>query len=212
MCPWKEPVWYGAHLFTLPFRLNVSTFPNLVVEMVRNWEASGIEVEKLLLLFSYVVWSNWKMRNDHVFNNMTLNPMSTLIVANTQCLECKQVENIRDQEVHKRPLVNIAKKWIPPRATYTKINSDAAFKKETGKGATCVVCKDKSGRVLTMMASQIYAYSPLVNEAVSLGEAVKIGLKLHLNQVIFESNNFELVEACCGNKIVREIEAIVHDI
>lgn len=74
------------------------------------------------------------------------------------------------------------------------------------------MCRDDRERVLTMIASQIFATTPLVAEAMGLREAVQLGLNLQLEQVIFESDNLDPVEACRGNRNVREIEGFVQDI
>lgn len=87
-----------------------------------------------------------------------------------------------------------------PRPNCTKINVDAAFNIETGKGAAGIVCRDERGRILTMSASKIYVSSPLQAEAIGLRDAVTLGMNLHLEDVIFETDNLDLVEACRENK------------
>lgn len=68
-----------------------------------------------------------------------------------------------------------------------------------------MVCRDERGRVLTLVVARIYDPSPLVAEAVSLREAFLVGKNLHLQKVIFESDNLTLIEACRGEKVIREI-------
>lgn len=43
--------------------------------------------------------------------------------------------------------------WRPPRANCKKVNSNAAYNKDTGKGIIGVICRDDRARVLTMIAS-----------------------------------------------------------
>lgn len=63
------------------------------------------------------------------------------------------------------PPVPTINKWRAPRPSFTKVNSDAAFDKEKGKGNVAVVFRDNKGRVLTAMTSRIYVPNALVAEA-----------------------------------------------
>lgn len=103
-------------------------------------------------------------------------------------------------------------KWRPPRANCVKINTDAAYNRDSGKGSIGVVCRDELGRVLTMTATHIYATSPLMAEVLALRYGVQLGVNLQIQDAAFEVDNINLIETCRGNMSNGEIEGIVQDI
>lgn len=62
------------------------------------------------------------------------------------------------------------------------------------------------------MSSLIFVSSPLVVEVLALREAVSFAANLKFQHVLFESNSLDLIEACRGNLIRKEIEIIIKDI
>lgn len=75
-----------------------------------------------------------------------------------------------------------------------------------------MVCRDERGRVLTTIAARIFAPNALVAEAMAMREALQLSRSFNLQNVVFESDNLALIEACRGRKEVREIQSILHDI
>lgn len=144
-----------------------------------------------------------------IFNYVNPNPMVVLVVAKTKFLEFMQISKDSNQVAHFRPHVTNASIWRPIRATFLKVNADATFIKETGKGSIGVVCRDDKGRALTMMAARIFASSPLVAIAWNLQEALVVGQNLHLQKVNFKSDNLQLIEVCRGNTELRKIQGII---
>lgn len=59
---------------------------------------------------------------------------------------------------------------------------------------------------------KIYACSPLVAEALAMRDAISLAINLSLSNVIFESDNQTLVEACRKNIVRGEIRIIIDDI
>lgn len=59
---------------------------------------------------------------------------------------------------------------------------------------------------------RVFATSPLTTEAFSFHEAIVLGRKIHLQSVIFESDNKILVECCMGNSKKEKIRGIIEDI
>lgn len=99
-----------------------------------------------------------------------------------------------------------------PGAPYIKINGDFALNKATGVGYIGLICRNERGGVLTASSKLIYANSPLVAEALGLCNATSLAKSLHLQQVILESDNQVLVEACRGHNHNGEIIGIVKHI
>lgn len=75
-----------------------------------------------------------------------------------------------------------------------------------------MICRDESGKLLTATSKGIFAYTPLMAEALGLREAVSLARSLHIPKAIFESDNQIIIEACRGNTERGDIEPIVQEI
>lgn len=115
--------------------------------------------------------------------------MATLTIAKAQCLEYYHATSPTVQEVSNRPHVSSSNRWRPPRATYTKINSDTAFNSQKGKGCVGVVCSDENGRVLAAMAAPICAPSALIDACIENKEVREI--QSIISDIIFLRSTFE---------------------
>ncbi|MED6218448.1 hypothetical protein PIB30_026671 [Stylosanthes scabra] len=78
---------------------------------------------------------------------------------------------------------------------WIKVNTDAAFSKDTKQGAISAVFRDCSGRLLTGLASKIKACSALAAEAESIRTAFIAIRNMNIDQVLIESDNLLLVQA-----------------
>jgi hypothetical protein len=85
-------------------------------------------------------------------------------------------------------------KWKAPLEGWVKINSDAAFVAETGKGAVGVVMRNSQGEVLAASA-QLYEHIPdaLTSEALDARDGVVLAQMLSMEKVILEIDNSVLV-------------------
>lgn len=92
-------------------------------------------------------------------------------------------------------LEKVIVRWRPPRDNIVKFNSDAQFKLSTGRGFSGIVCRDHRGKLLTGVASPMFASSPLVAETLALREVVSLAANLNFHQALFESDCLDLVEA-----------------
>lgn len=84
------------------------------------------------------MWHIWKTRNEFVFNNLTPNLLSVLILAKTQAMECVQAKLNRSITAPLGASNLSFSGWRPPRSEVTKIHTDAAFDKDTGRGGVQV--------------------------------------------------------------------------
>lgn len=156
----------------------------------------------------------WKVRNDAAFNGSLSNPLGTFFQIVNSSSEFLQAH---DPATNPTPLVNRIQihfngGWRPPSSLFVKINSDATYNKDNGKGAIGVICRDGKGILTMACAKKIFASSPLAAKALGLREAVVLAMNLGLPSVIFESDSLDLIEICRGNKNKEEIRGIISDI
>lgn len=72
--------------------------------------------------------------------------------------------------------------------------------------------RNKLGLLLAGSTSNIFANSPLVEEALALREDITVAANLNLSDVALESDSLELIKACKGEKSRGEIVVIASDI
>lgn len=70
--------------------------------------------------------------------------------------------------------------------------------------------RNAKGEVLSGLTRKFYATSPPTAEAIAY--AVNLAQNLHLQKVVFESDNMELIRNCRGEDVSGEIQHIVQDI
>lgn len=212
LCPWTKPIWFGAHICSVPNEFNISSLPNWMNDAINHWKANNICDDLRTGQLFYLIWHIWKARNEFVFNTKSPNPMSVLILAKSQALEFLQARTDNRSSNSIATSNWGSTRWRPPRSDTTKVNIDAAYDAITGRGCAGVVCRDARGKVLTVIASRIFAPNALVAEALAMREALQLARSLNLHRVVFESDNTTMVEACKGSKKVREISNVIHDI
>lgn len=146
------------------------------------------------------------------------NPYETMQKSKTLCIEyigattVNPNKNPISHSTQISPLRISTAKWRLPPPQHVKINTDACFDANSRKGTVGIICRDEKGDVLTVMAKEIFAFSPLMAEALGLREVVSLARSLNISRVIFESDCQTLVEACRGNISRGEIRGIVKDI
>jgi ribonuclease HI len=108
--------------------------------------------------------------------------------------------------------------WIPPLSGATKINTDAAISKDSGRGAATAIARDEVGNFMGASALVIAGISePETMEAIAYREGLSLASDLQLNRVKLVSDCANIVwsileEAMgsCGH-VVREIKARMAD-
>lgn len=93
-----------------------------------------------------------------------------------------------------------------------KCNSDAAFDSATGKDFVRIVCRNARGKMEAAASLRIFGSSPLIAEALGLRTAMEFISNLGISNIVFESDNQILIEACRSGKINKEIRGIIEDV
>lgn len=212
LCPWTTPLWFGAGICPIPGRSNLSTLANWLLEVIRFWNATGRDQQLGISHLFYYLWSIWKARNDKVFNDKHPNPLGTMIIAQSQCSEYLKAQETTPAGVSAGTRLTEHIQWQPPERGRIKINVDAAFDRQLGKGFSGIVCRDFTGKVLAAHTSMMFAPSALVAEALAAREVVLFAQSLQIQDVIIESDSLVLVEAIQKRTVRRELQSIVTDI
>ncbi|XP_057759983.1 uncharacterized protein LOC130980312 [Arachis stenosperma] len=102
--------------------------------------------------------------------------------------------------------------WRPPPGDWLKANVDDVYSRSTAEGATAVVIRDNSGKLLTGESMRIRAYSSLAAEAEAMRRALILATNLNMEQILIESDNLPLVQAVKSKTYIGEVESILRDI
>lgn len=86
--------------------------------------------------------------------------------------------------------------WTKPSEGFVKVNLDAAFYAELGRGAWGCVARTSQGEFIAACAGKLdHLASPLQAEATACVQAIEAANEMGIHQVIFESDSLQLVNA-----------------
>lgn len=205
LCKWTEPIWFGIDYCPVPNPLSVTSFT--------DWLGALLSAADNLSLICFTIWNIWKVRNEKVHNEKQRNPMAVTILAKSQCFEFLRGTIKAIGDTRPVPRANpIAKRWRPPRESCHKVNCDAQFDRASGKGTVSAICRNNNGEVLTGDTLRIFATSSLVAETLRVRFALQLASNLKIDEVVIESDNVSVVEACRGNITRLHLASILSDI
>ncbi|XP_057426498.1 uncharacterized protein LOC130719921 [Lotus japonicus] len=102
--------------------------------------------------------------------------------------------------------------WFPPHGNNLKINVDASWVANLPHASIGVLIRDKFSTLQAGSSAKIFASSTLTAEACAIREGLVLDHNLDCPQVVLESDNKQLVEACNSGFLIGETSAILQDI
>ncbi|KAJ1378991.1 Ribonuclease H-like superfamily [Sesbania bispinosa] len=212
-CDWTRAFWFAAHPTLRPSVNHNSGFKEWLGEKLNLIKGLGEGSLAASTELAFSLWNIWKTRNNFVFKDEIVDnervisknreDFSQYLSAISPISQANSVSNqARDRSTS----------WRPPRPGVYKLNVDAAFKQESGLGATTVIVRNAEGHLLTTTSSRILVHSPLEAEAHAFRGALQFALNLHCQHVLCESDNLTLVEAIRDNTDLWSIANYLRDI
>lgn len=124
-----------------------------------------------------------------------------------------ELQNNLSSDIHDSvKLANQKSKWHPPPDGFLKCNTDACFDDHRRICAIGVILRDEHGKALSGSAKILPAASPLHAEAVAMKEAHQLITNLGIKNIIFESDNLDLIYNCKGTEKHWQISPVIHEI
>ncbi|QHO51670.1 Putative ribonuclease H protein [Arachis hypogaea] len=214
LCDWARATWFGAECQWIPTKETVTSIGNWMVECIKKLRAGGGgDQERRISKLGFLMWEIWKTRNSKIFQQQQVNPRWTICRAIAlEATYWKLAEKQQTQKIEvNRSKTNLLN-WRPPPENWLKANVDAAFKKDTGRGAISVVIRDHKGRIILGFSGKIQAKSSIIAEAQAIRQALIIVNNLQIGRTLIESDNLKLVQAIKSNTALGEALAIIQDI
>ncbi|XP_057734674.1 uncharacterized protein LOC130950151 [Arachis stenosperma] len=144
LCEWTRAVWFDSQSQCTPTNKNVRSVGEWLQQMyMKCKKASRPETDQNWSKIGITMWTIWKARNNHVYNNIEPNPESTInhvriIEKEYNSLIKENKSKVRENNKGRpKPVI-----WRPPPHSWLKINSDASFSSRTKSGATASVIRD----------------------------------------------------------------------
>ncbi|XP_015931910.1 uncharacterized protein LOC107458226 [Arachis duranensis] len=199
-----------------PTAYNVTSFEKWMMETVQKIKSwTGKDQEKILCNLGCVCWCIWKARNQYIFQQTKINLEQVTINAEHLAAEFHNAtkgsstsQNPRTDMIGDRKRIT----WRPPPQNRLKVNTDAAFHRDTGKAASAVVIRNWQGKIITGTTSKFTTNSALAAEAQAYREALILIKNLQIENCIIETDCLPLVQAIKARMPMAEADAILRDI
>ncbi|XP_057747939.1 uncharacterized protein LOC130967135 [Arachis stenosperma] len=216
LCPWTRAVWFGSSIQITPTAYNVASFGRWIWDTVQKIRReTGKDQEIILCKLGCVCWYIWKTRNQYMFQQATINPKQAIINAEQLAAEYHNTTSgSSTQHNSSKGRIGDRKRitWRPPPQDRLKVNTDAAFQKDTGKAASAVVIRNWQGKIITGTTTKFTTTSALAAEAQTYREALILIKNLQIENCIIETDCLPLVQAVKARTPIAEADAILRDI
>ncbi|XP_016206345.1 uncharacterized protein LOC107646692 [Arachis ipaensis] len=216
LCPWTRVVWFGSSLQIAPTANNVSSFEKWMMDTVRKIKSgTGKEQDRILCKLGSVCWCIWKARNQHIYQQIRINPKQAIINAEQLATDYHNTTRSRSTDNTSRADRSGERKritWRPPPQNRLKANTDAAFHRESGIAAAAVVVRDWQGKIITGTTSRFITNSAIAAEAQAYREALILIRNLQMDNCLIETDCLPLVQAIKARMPIAEADAIIRDI
>ncbi|RYR32436.1 hypothetical protein Ahy_A10g047005 [Arachis hypogaea] len=187
-----------------------------MMEKIRRIKTeTGSEQGKILCKIGYLCWCIWKARNQHIFQQTEINPQKVIIQSEYLTAEFyKATQGSTTAIIPDTGRGGVRKRitWRPPPKNRLKVNTDAAFHKDTGQATLAAVVRDWQGKVITGTTLTFKTISPLTAEAQAYREALILIKNLQIHNCIIETDSLPLVQAIKARTPIAEADAVMRDI
>ncbi|XP_025678865.1 uncharacterized protein [Arachis hypogaea] len=216
LCPWTRAVCFGSSIQVVATAYNVRSFGEWIMDKIRRIKTkTGSEQGKILCKFVCVCWCIWKARNQHIFQQTEISPQKVIIQSKYLTAEFhKATQGSITANIPETGRGGVRKRitWRPPPKNRLKVNTDAAFHRDTGTAALAAVVRDWQGKIITGTTATFKTISPLTAEAQAYREALKLIKNLQIPNCIIETDSLPLVQAIKARIPIAEADAIIRNI
>ncbi|CAL2264584.1 unnamed protein product [Prunus armeniaca] len=175
-CLWVMGVWFGSLLGFIGDRQHVTSLDCWMLSLTSLAGSSKDEVNRVVTIMSFLMWSIWKARYKAIFEQQLPNPGLVIQGAKeswTDFLNSAPTLGAVNRDVDKESEVVRSTLWQAPLTPYLKLNVDAAWFSNSGHTGIGIIIRNhhgefKSGKVCwTTSMSVVDAEARAVIEGLS---------------------------------------------
>ncbi|KAL6196090.1 hypothetical protein ACLB2K_031705 [Fragaria x ananassa] len=146
-------------------------------------------------IVSFLLWNIWKARCNLVFNKAAFDPVQTASTA----FRLAQEFLLIPQNLYKSlasPISNpdgVVQHWINPKLGMIKINTDAAWNKDSAECGLAAVAQNSLGKIVGGMHNYGSAISVMAADALAIKLGLSLASSLSLSSFQSESDSLVLI-------------------
>lgn len=174
-------------------------------------EGSGLDCA----LFAVTAWWIWRDRNNVVHGSKELHPAELIQRAVDWLAECSHVLGSRSNEGDGQTVSETETiHWVPPLATWLKLNFDGACDFKQGRVGLGAVIRDEVGALRGAMAIPcVIPLSPLATEALALLNGLKYCRELGVSKIEIEGDALTVLQALDATGVdLSEIGVVIEEV
>uniref|UniRef100_A0A803P2D8 Reverse transcriptase domain-containing protein n=1 Tax=Cannabis sativa TaxID=3483 RepID=A0A803P2D8_CANSA len=199
-CPYARVVWFGCSWQVRTDVLNIHDW-----ETWLNWFAtdahrpSNVNYHLFLGGAAIIFQSIWRARNVLIHDKKSTPPPATVTNINNRIVELLNA--------HSNP-TNQLREWLPPPVGWLTCNTDIAI--STNHSAGAAIFRDHNGQFKRIYTFKCQHCDSLAGEVAALYEGAAAAVKLGFNNVIFQSDSSNAIEAILLSP--QDIKLLHHNI
>ncbi|KAM0988472.1 hypothetical protein ACFX2A_012624 [Malus domestica] len=196
-----------SHLFWFSSPMHLNSHELIGVDFLTNWEIfhksvkGRVEVDEIMQEFAFDLWRLWKNRNETVFNGTQKQPLEVLNIWRSNLAEFRDATSKESDGVCPAgDSVTLAGrlrdvKWTKPEFRFIKVNTDAAWCKNTLRMGVGWVCRDFASVLQAAGgAGTGFCHSAAEGEAHAIREAILACTSLGFKKIIIESDAMVIIK------------------
>ncbi|XP_028065564.1 uncharacterized protein LOC114268572 [Camellia sinensis] len=193
-CDWVRPVWFRCEF---GYKVSWSETQSILkwsCQMMENFTDSK-ECNLSFSSIAWIGWFVWKERNEFVFSQKPVDPLSTLHRAGLAKKEfdARSISQGTDHSHRLRSPQQREDYWKRPAAGNFKINCDVAIHNGSDCASIAAILWDSNGRLLDGVVKKIVCSSSLQGEALACRLACQLALARNLAGVEIEGDNKSVI-------------------
>ncbi|BFG15190.1 hypothetical protein CerSpe_014650 [Prunus speciosa] len=200
-CPWVVGVWFGSPLGYVGDRQQVTSLDRWILSLISLPGSSKNEVNRVVTMMSFIMWSIWKARCKAIFEHKPPDPGMVIQDARNSWTDflssIPRVGAINsdaegDYEVVRSTI------WQVPPAPYLKLNVDAAWFSSSGYTGIGIIIRDHQGEFKSGKICRTTSISAVDAEARAVIEGLSFAANQGYSHICVESDSKPLINCCLG--------------
>ncbi|CAL8992566.1 unnamed protein product [Prunus brigantina] len=200
-CPWVMGVWFGSPLGFIGDRQHVTSLDRWILSLTLLAGSSKDEVNRVITVLSFLMWSIWKARCKAIFEQQRPNPglvIKGAMEAWTDFQNSAPRLGASNSDANEESEVVMGTIWQAPLVPYLKLNVDAAWLSNSGQTGIGIIIRNHLGELKGGKMCRTTAMSAVDAEARAVMEGLSFAADQGYSHIWVESDSKPLINCCLG--------------